>query len=225
LPTITIGNNTGDDITGTEDTQIYEGDPTVNQDGNDLDMGKFSGGVHRHGLIRFTGISSIPAGATITNATMYLWLNAASATANQTFTLRRSLRNWVEGQATWNVYSTGNSWTTAGGLDTTNDRSSASSGTSAAIGSTTGLYYAFCADDATFIANIQGFLDGDFTNNGWHIERTDAANDATFRVFTRSEGTDGQRPYLEVTYTEAAAGGSYVPGLPQRNRRHSGRYL
>lgn len=47
---------------------------------------------------------------------VYIDLNVTSSTAtNKAFQVHEILRDWVESEATWNVWKTGNNWTAAGG--------------------------------------------------------------------------------------------------------------
>lgn len=77
-------------------------------------IGGVSGHVWR-GLIKFD-LSSIPAGASITSATLSLYAVVDNSENARTFRVYRSKRAWVEDQATQNIYSTGNNWQTAGGF-------------------------------------------------------------------------------------------------------------
>jgi len=127
--------------------------------------------------------------------------------------MKRILRNWSESQSTWNIYSTGNNWTTAGGTSDGNDRSSTTTATKQIFNSDNGNYVQFTS--AQLAADVQDMINTPANNFGWHIERTDGSNDATYMGYTSSEGTDGQRPYLSVTYT--AGGGGGWGGLLARN--------
>jgi hypothetical protein len=202
MTTATIGDNTGNTHAGTDDAQIQEPNATTNYgSGTTMEVTKFSAGSHTHSLVKFTGLSNISGPVTVSAATLYLY-NTSNA-GNTTIEARRLLRNWVEAQATWNVYSTGNSWTTAGGLSDSNDRSSTVSG-SVAIANTISGYYGITG--AQLIADVEAIINGTQSNFGWHIERQGTGNEGNFATFRTSEGTDGQRPYLEVVYTATAGG-------------------
>lgn len=90
-------------------------------------------------------------------------------------------------------------WGTAGGTNAT-DRSSTVSGSVSTATADASTYVQITG--AGLIADVQGFVDGSLTNNGWHCEDgTTPPADSRLRIFTSSEGVSGQRPYLEVTYT------------------------
>lgn len=203
MPTVRIGLNTADDAGGgCVDTQLDQGAATTNYgSATYLKIEKYGAADHIHALVGFPDLSSIPSGATITSATLTLTRVGGSADGQtHTLTVTRMLRNWVEAQATWNVWATASNWTTGGaasdGSDHENDLSATISVTDAAGACTSG--------DLSTI--VQGWLDSDFSNYGFRIERTDGAADSEWRQFASSEGTDGQRPYLEIDYTEGGGG-------------------
>ena len=202
MPTVVIGNNTGDDYSGTEDGRLIQATPNTNSGTVDVfDMIKAVSDQYTHSLIRFSGLSNISAVATVSSAVLSLY--HFNGTSVQTFSLRRLLRNWVEAQATWNIYSTDNNWSTAGATSDGNDRSS---GVSATLtnSSSVGRY----RDSGDLSADVKSFINGDLTNNGWHGERTDGADDGFVVRFRSSNTGDGYRPYLTVTYTESSGTGN-----------------
>lgn len=203
MTVVVIGDNTGDDYSGTEDAELRQTSPTTNHGSStNLEATKYIASDHNHSLVAFSGIGSLPSSLTVSSAVLTLYLKLANS-GTHTLTVKRVLRNWVEAQATWNIWSTGNSWTTAGCLSDGNDRDSNAS-TTLSIG-TTYQYYTF-SDDAQIQADVEDFADGTLSNYGWHIERTDGTpDDTTYRQFSSSEDTDGQRPYLSVTYTTGGA--------------------
>lgn len=203
MPIETVGGNTSDDYAGCDDNAIVEGSPTTNNEPNiSMEVSKYAASDHQHTLIRFTGLSGITGPVTVSSATLYLYLTNVSNT-NQTIAVRRVLRNWVPAQATWNIWSTSNNWTTAGALGAGTDRVSTATATSGAIG-TSGSYKAITG----LAADVEGWINGTFSNYGWHLERADGANDESFMIFDSSDGSDGQKPYLEVNYTLGGGGGS-----------------
>jgi len=188
MPVVTIGENTGDDYAGCEDCTIYD---ASNHDGSDL----FLTTPDYNALIKFSGLSNIAATSTVNDATIYFYPSYSNSSSS---TIRRLLLNWVESEATVNVWSTGNSWTTTGGESQGNDVSATSTGTFVP-GATTGSYVSF--GSAQFDADVEDFIDGTYPNYGWNI-----ICDAGGWIANESANSDGTRPYLEVDYTAGAAG-------------------
>jgi hypothetical protein len=221
MATATIGNNTGN-ISGTDDTWLNESAANTNFGSNVVfEIQKYAPGNHGNGLIRFPGLSAIVGPVTVTAATLYLY--QSNPGFDITYNVYRMLRDWSESQATWNVYTTGNNWTTPGALDNTTDHSTTVRATptfnqSAAYQPIT---------SAAFIADVEGMINGTLPNYGWFIERQDAGDDTTYIQVISSEGTDGQRPYMDITYTSAGSSLSRTPvigtasllGIAPRNNR------
>lgn len=207
---VVIGDNTGNDAAGTEDTELTEGAPTTNSQADALyEISTFGSGDRRFALIRFD-LSGLSGPVTVNSVTLRFNGEGGSATP-KTMQLKRVIRNWVESQATWNVFSTGNSWSTGGGLHESNDRSSTVSASEPTTNSTgAGFEYEFT--HANLASDVEGFINGDFTNNGWHIGLdNETGGGGQSWVLTSSKGSDGSRPELEIDYTEGGGGGSILP--------------
>jgi hypothetical protein len=97
--------------TGTQDTHISQWQPTNNYGGNVTMLARQ--GYVRSMLVRFD-VSSIPAGATIQQATLSLYALSRSNAGNLTVDLYEVKRPWAEGQATWNLARTGQPWALPG---------------------------------------------------------------------------------------------------------------
>jgi hypothetical protein len=109
-------------LTATADTHLVSETPTNNKDADAyVDVGHLTTPTSRRALILFD-VSGIPSGATVSAATLRLQVSLNATTTSHNELVYRLRRAWSETQATWNVYTTGNSWTTAGAADTTNDR-------------------------------------------------------------------------------------------------------
>lgn len=213
MTTATIGDNTGNSFSGTDDAPIksYTSFQNTNY-GTQIafDVNKYGSGDNTNAVLKFTGLSNISGPVTVTSATIYLYCtNNSSSAGSITLDCFRLLRNWVEAQVTWNNYSTGNAWTTAGGLSSGNDiAASASAQLSISNGVGAQLqYHAFTS--AQLATDVENIINGSANNYGWLFARNDAGNDGKFHTFASSEGTDATRPYLEVVYT--ASGGSTKP--------------
>lgn len=205
MVTAVIGDNTGDDYSGTEDNVLRENTPTVNRGiSTVINVNKIAAGNHWHTLLKFSGLSSLPSSLTVTSSILSLYLGAAGGSTGQTITIKPVLRNWGELTSTWNTYDGTNNWTTGGCLGDGTDRDTTASDTFTSVTNTTATYY-HSNDAAQMQTDTEDMIDGTRNNYGWHVERTDAANDGETRDFASSDGTDGQRPYLTVIYTTGGA--------------------
>jgi len=169
-------------------TDIYAGE--LNSVSNDI----------LRGLVKFD-LATIPAGSTITAATLRLYDTASDFSSNnRTFRAYRLLRVWVENQVTWNIYSTGNNWGTAGAGSTTTDREATDVGSVSTPATEVAQYY-----DITITASkVQEWLDGILANNGF-LMQMDTETDDLHRYVGR-DGAAGQKPELVVTYTPPSSG-------------------
>jgi hypothetical protein len=222
VPTITIGNNTGDTYSGVIDTHIQQGSPGTNfATVNTYGVYKEGSGNHAHGLIYFP-VSSLPDSITVSALSFRMRTDTQVGSVSHTFTFRRVLRDWISAptETTWNDARSGLAWTTGGGLSDGNDRAAspavAVAHPATASGGTQDL------DVTALAAVVEGWASGAITNYGLHIERTDAADDGTYKIFSSSDEADGFRPFLTITYTEGSA--QFVPVQRQRNRRYVGRF-
>ena len=215
MPIVTIGDNTGDDFSGTEDARLRESDPTTNYETSILEVGKYASGNYVHLLIAFSGISNLPGSLSVSSATLYLNQSGSSGDGLSTFniTAKKLNRNWVESETTWNIWSTGNNWTTAGALHETDDRSLT---TTFDIEATYNLEYKLFSS-AQLASDVEDFADGTLSNYGWHLEQSDAGENLGYKFFSNSESGSDVKPYLSVTYTEVG-GGNRIPIIDHHNR-------
>src|ERR687890_447939 len=106
-------------VTSVADAGLSELAPTTNNgsattlkvDGDDPDPG----GGDLYAALRWD-LSQVPAGATVTSATVTLNVTNASP---QTYGAYEPKRSWNEGQLSWNQAATGAPWATAGAKGTT----------------------------------------------------------------------------------------------------------
>lgn len=199
----TIGQNTSNTFAGFEDTTLRDnaGAFTTNYSTDpDLYVSKYAAGDYRAALVKVTGLTSLPAGQTISAATIYLKLSGG-AIDPITISWRRILRHANFALATGEKYDATNNWTSLMGVGNGTDRSNT---ISAAIAvDLVNAYKGFTS--AQLLADIQDMYANPGTNEGWNLERTGGADDTGYRLFISSEGADGSRPYVDLTY--AAAGG------------------
>lgn len=204
MTTSVISENTTRDFAGVVETDLKEISPTTNSGTTDpVEVTAWSTGDNTRTLIRFSGLSNIPASAVVSSVTLELWCSFRTAGGTGTIDIYRATRAWNVAQATWNEYATSSAWATAGGRGTGDSAASTSySGTQ----SGTGAYKSFSS--AGLIADVQAWIDGSVTNDGWLLKNNQdpasAGLNDTFG-FTSSEGSDGHRPKLTVVYSVGPA--------------------
>ena len=152
---------------------------TLKVDGNDPDPN----GGDLYAALRWD-LSQVPAGATVTSASVTLNVTNPTAQAYGAYELKRS---WSEGQLSWNQAATGSPWAAAGAKGTA-DRGSKI----ADLTPTTIAPYTFTIPASV----VQGWLSAPSSNNGILLAHT--TNDDGF-VFNTREGVTP--PKLTVNYS------------------------
>lgn len=184
------------DIVPTQDLYIDSDNATTNNNGSTTtNVGESNAATNIFRVLQKYSLSSIPTGSIITAASLILTVANNDRSDNErTIRAFRVLRDWVQAQATWNIYSTGNNWGTAGCANTTTDREATDIGTgtqpaSPAQGSTVTL--------TLTASKVQEWLDGVLANNGLLIKVDTETDDAI-----QYDSKDGTVPsVLRVTYT------------------------
>lgn len=190
------------DETSGIDTTLDDSNPTTNYGtGAGLGAGESnaSTSVYRS-LIKFD-FSSISWLAVINSATLSIWLFANAASNTRTCRVYRQKRAWVETQATWNVYSTGNSWQTAGGFGPNDCEQTDIGSRSLAAAESSG------EKQWTLTASaVEAMVNGGWTNNGFLLKNDYEVNDQhSFRASAYT--TSSERPKLVMDYTSQDTGG------------------
>jgi hypothetical protein len=182
-------------VTGVADAGLSELAPTTNNgsattlevDGND------TGGRDLYAALHWD-LSQIPAGATVTSATVTLNISNPSPQTYGAYELKRA---WSEGQVNWNEATTGTPWAKAGAKGATDRGSQIASVTPTNIAP-----YTFTIPASV----VQGWLNTPSSNNG--IVLADATNYDGF-VFDTGEGASP--PKLTVNYTTSGVGADTTP--------------
>jgi hypothetical protein len=202
-------------LTATEDTYLSANDVQYNNGGNvELHVDATTSTARRTALLKWN-LSTIPTAATVSAASLSLYVEDASPLVFNLYNLRRT---WVEGtssqanstsSANWNTYNGTTSWGTVGAANTGSDRYDTnlwSAGTTSF--STTGAKTLALNLDG--VAVVQGWVAGS-SNYGLIMQNySGTTNNAVF--FTSSEGTPAaNRPILNVTYCAL----SYTPAKPK----------
>lgn len=196
-------------LDATQDNTLYES--TGAQLSNGLGFGMFTGrsgeGRVMRALVQFDVAAGVPAGATITNATLELTVTTASSSSQVVdTTVHRVLAPWGEGtsdapsgegggtaatpgDATWlnNIYP-GTTWATPGGdFDTTASAN--------ALVSSSGSY---SWTSATLAADVQSFLDSPTGNYGWMLRGSESGGAKRYATI---QSTASIAPKLVVEFT------------------------
>jgi spore coat protein A len=190
------------------DNTLYESATGAlsNARGQVMVVSRSAGIIHR-GLVRFD-LSSIPASATITGATLTLH-NLQSGTQSTTVSLFRTAAGWGEGtslatgteeagapatttDATWlHRFYPGTLWTAAGG----------DFAATASVQATVGDAGAYAFTSAALVADVQSWIVSPGTNQGWTIRgRESSGGNGLKRFASRENVTAAQRPRLVVSY-------------------------
>lgn len=107
----------GGPYTGISDTQLMAGNPTTNFVGsNDLRVyDDTSASQETFAIMSFAaGLDNITGPVTVSSATIYLNILGNAGDASLTVNVHEVIPAMVYAEATWNIYSTGNNWDTAG---------------------------------------------------------------------------------------------------------------
>src|SRR5215203_111248 len=142
-------------------------------------------------LIRFS-LPTLPAGATITDTKLRLNVTNSSTNTYKVFVMKK---DWVEGEATWNMYQTSSVWDLAGGRGATDRQAPA---IASIAPDSTGVEYFDLG--AAFDQQVGDWMSGEEANNGIQLMNTDAPDGFDFS--THEVATDSQRPQLIITYDE-----------------------
>src|SRR5215212_6671712 len=184
-------------LTSASDSGLSELAPNSNNgsatslkvDGDDPDPG----GGDLYAALRWD-LSSIPAGATLTSASVTLNVTNPSPQTYGAYELKKS---WNEGQLNWSQAATGTPWATAGAKGTTDRGSQIASVTPTAVAP-----YTFTIPASV----VQGWLNTPSSNNGILLAHT--TNFDGF-VFDTKEGA--QPPKLTLNYTTSGGGTDTTP--------------
>ena len=160
---------------GTTTPLIVDGDPSDDE---------------RAALIKWD-VSGIPVGSTISSASITLQVTNGS---DDSYPVHQLLRNWDEGQATWNIWSTGNNWQTSGAQGI-NDRSATSLGSTPGSNSTGSESFAL---NASGLALIADWADGSQNNYGVIIQDYSQTDSYQFQFEGRHSSASSHRRILRA---------------------------
>jgi len=157
----------------------------------------------RRVLMKFNTKSTIPAGTTISKATLTLTLKSAGATSTRPIGLYRVTKSFLQGSANWLDYRSGTSWSSQGG-------DLAEKWASASVGRTSGSKVSF--DVTSF---VQKTVSGGFGTRYTRFALVDtgtADNESAREFYSSRASTVSVRPKLVVTYGSSTSGSSTSSG-------------
>ncbi|WP_020608208.1 DNRLRE domain-containing protein [Actinokineospora enzanensis] len=140
-------------------------------------------------LLRFDGLTAIPAGTTIVDADLSVWAFYSNG-SGASFDGHTLSRPFVENQATWNRASTATAWTAPGGD----------------IAATRSDFVSGITDRPAWLiwenaAMVQGWVNNPATNNGFEIKTRDEAASQQRAILLSDEAPEPMlRPNLAVSY-------------------------
>lgn len=181
-----------------QDCYFSDDIPTTNLNGQSVQVGEYNGGASVRRTVIRADLSSIAAGQSISACNLKLTVTGDLCNNARTMSAYRLLRNWVEGEVTWNVYSTGNNWGTAGATNAT-DIDTTPVGTKAIGASETPLAVISIPISA---AVVQSWLDGDYSNYGVLLKLDTESDDLHYYYDTESV-TSSYRPVWDITHADS----------------------
>ena len=158
-------------------------------------------------VIRFAA-SEIPRGSRVITGTLSLYVTNLGSTA-QPIIIGETLKPWVEDEATWNIYSSGNNWSTAGGAE---GKDYTTKGSPAA--STPGSAGSTFEQDVTNIVRRRSMNTRVFDFFMVQDGTTEMSSQTNFD--SSDSSTSGRRPELVVVYAAPVRnrGSRYNHGRP-----------
>ena len=163
-----------------------------------ISVGSDASSEDQRGVISFD-LTDLPSSSTVNSAILRLYFSeipSGDTNDNRTHGIHRiqlsPARDWQELEATWNDYSSSNSWSSSGG-----DFNATATDT-IEVGST--LEDSWIEFNVTY--DVQTFVDED-SNYGWVIKDNDESGSKTRRYYYSSNYNDNtsRRPQLVVNYT------------------------
>lgn len=177
------------------DTYINSANVNTNNSGDTLSrVGESDATSDIRRTLMKPDFSVIPAAVNILSATLSMKLAKDESSNARDFKVYRLKRNWVEAQVTWNIYSTGNNWQTAGGFGADDCEQ-----TDIGSRSMTANEAAGWKDWTLTPAKITEMVDGTWANYGFLIKADKESNDC-YRFCSRYAVDTSLRPKLALSY-------------------------
>lgn len=181
------------------DTRLQSGSPTTNDNSAWINVGESNAATSTHRTLIKFDLSSIPSTAVVSSVVLRLYCVTDYSSNARVFSVYRTKRAWVEIQSTWNVWSTGNNWSTAGGFHADDCEQTEIGNRSMTATETVNQYKEFTLD----AAKVQEMINGTFANNGFLIK---AATESDDMYSFNSRESASNLPELVITYVNDPAG-------------------
>ena len=183
------------DIPMSADNTMIQTAPTVNFSAETtINVGAAVADIRRAWLK--PNFSSLPSNIVFNSALLKLTVTGDSSNNARTMYAHRCLPAAVNNQQTWNVYSTGNNWTTGGASSSGNDYEATEIGHVSVPASpplNTQLTMTLTASE------LQKLYDGTYTNNGI-VLFVDTQNDDAIAYASIDHATSAYRPIITIGY-------------------------
>jgi len=155
-------------------------------------------------LIKFTALDTV-ASTTQIDSVLIRFVSITETAALDSVEAYVIKRDWVETQATWNIYSTGNNWGTAGAFDS-DDIYMTGADTTNGLQASADTHYVNITNCTRQVAGV----DSAVSHRGFFIKATRESGVTQYRNFaSSSNGTAANRPMIMVWSSIAP-----LPGAP-----------
>jgi hypothetical protein len=207
------------DGTAGKDCYIYQASPTFNY-GIDTVIATGRGNIasqwKSRSLLQFD-ISSIPAGSTVSSATLTLVLVSEIDTSDRVIGAHRGLVEWFEGSknnaapsagenaSVWGYRNSNGSVAWAGGAGGASGTEFAGTATDSKTITTPGASY-----DFNVLADVAAWVAGTATNYGWWLINTAEGATSQKNFASSDNATAGNRPRLVIEYTAASGDATVI---------------
>lgn len=199
------------EIEVTEDTWTNSGSATTNYGSNTVSLIQYGSASYRRATLLRFDLSALPSDAVIRSVELAVTIYNTPGTG--IIYIFKSKRDWVESEATWNIYSTGNSFT-YGGYSSNNDiygTWNTGSGRYAEydpVGTESEGDIAVFTNFGDAIVNaIQEEVDNETYSLNIHALAGTSNSTLRFRFYLREYTTAADRPKLTVTYDSVSESG------------------
>jgi hypothetical protein len=188
-------------VGASSDTMIYQAAPTTNYGaGTAIYVGEVVSvaGAAGRTLIKWDQLSdgTIKSNSVVLAGTLSIMPYDDRSTNARTIRVFRPKRAWVVGEATWNIWATGQNWSTAGGFHADDCEQTDIGNLSLSAAEDLNVY----KDITLTPSKLQEYINGTWANNGFLIKADTETDDCYFYRST-NYATENNRPKLTIVYS------------------------